>query len=401
MTSVQEFAGISGVFADPALAERLMPALWPVLWLIPMIGATAAIAWRLAGREAACVALLLAVFGLPGMGQFRPGRIDHHNVQIALAALAVAATVWSDRKRLGRLGGRRGHRARARRSGSKSLPILALCGVAIGGRASCSIRPRQSRMRAYGVSLAASTRWRSWSASAPIIGWSASATSSRSIRRPPSMVGGLGLGLISFLGAAHAPWRAAPPSRRSRLRPWRSVSAFEPRCIGGPFAMMDPIVRVLWLDRISEMQSLMSMLHTQPLSGVAEASFPAVGLLATLLVARALRRDFGFLTAAAAFLLALAIMIEVNKFYAYALWLGVPLVAVAALAVSRLAQARQPRGALRRHHAGHPDDGDARRHVDRDRGRHRRGCRHRSAGSPGLREPAELLPRWRGCRSAS
>ena len=102
--------------------------------------------------------------------------------------------------------------------------------------------------------------------------------------------------------------------------------------------MMDPTVRTLWLDRISEMQSLMSMLRIMPLSAVAEASFPALGLIATLVMARQLRRDFGFLTAAAAFLLALAIMIEVNKFYAYALWLGAPLVAVAVVAVlNRLA----------------------------------------------------------------
>src|ERR1700680_2537116 len=129
-------AGLAGLFlvfrlfADRDLAERLMLALWPVLWLIPTIGGSAAIAWRIAGREAACVALLLAVFGLPGMGQFRPGRIDHHNVQIALAMLAVAATVWSDRKpwaawAAGAVTGL------ALAIGLEGLPILALCGSAI------------------------------------------------------------------------------------------------------------------------------------------------------------------------------------------------------------------------------------------------------------------------------
>ena len=42
---------------------------------------------------------LLAVFGLPAFQHFKPGRIDHHNVQIVLALLTVAATVWSDRVR--------------------------------------------------------------------------------------------------------------------------------------------------------------------------------------------------------------------------------------------------------------------------------------------------------------
>ena len=85
-------------FADAAFAERLMRAVWPLLWLLPaMIGVTA-MSWRLAGRHAAYAALLLLVVGLPAFQQFRPGRIDHHNVQIALALLVLAATVWADRK---------------------------------------------------------------------------------------------------------------------------------------------------------------------------------------------------------------------------------------------------------------------------------------------------------------
>ena len=86
-----------GLFTDGASAERLMRAWWPLLWLLPTIAGMAAIAWRVAGREAATVALLLALVGVPAYQQFTPGRIDHHNVQIALTMLTVAATVWSDR----------------------------------------------------------------------------------------------------------------------------------------------------------------------------------------------------------------------------------------------------------------------------------------------------------------
>ena len=63
-----------------------MRAWWPLLWLLPTIAGMAAIAWRIAGREAAMVALLLALAGVPAYQQFTPGRIDHHNVQIALDA---------------------------------------------------------------------------------------------------------------------------------------------------------------------------------------------------------------------------------------------------------------------------------------------------------------------------
>lgn len=116
------------LFTDGVLAERLMRAWWPLLWLLLTIAGMAAIAWRIAGREAATVALLLALVGVPGYQQFTPGRIDHHNVQIALTMLAVAAIVWSDRLRwapraAGALSGA------ALTIGFESAPYLAACGA--------------------------------------------------------------------------------------------------------------------------------------------------------------------------------------------------------------------------------------------------------------------------------
>jgi hypothetical protein len=90
-----------GLFTDAMSAERLMRVWWPLLWLLPTIAGMTAIAWRIAGREAAMVALLLALVGVPAYQQFTPGRIDHHNVQIALTTLTLAATVWADRWRWG------------------------------------------------------------------------------------------------------------------------------------------------------------------------------------------------------------------------------------------------------------------------------------------------------------
>ena len=49
-------AGLAGLFVffklfvDPALAERLMRTVWPMLWLLPTMAGTATIAWRIAGR---------------------------------------------------------------------------------------------------------------------------------------------------------------------------------------------------------------------------------------------------------------------------------------------------------------------------------------------------------------
>ena len=171
-------AGLAGVyfvfriFADNALAERLTAVAWPLLWLIPVIGGAAAIAWRLAGREAAIIVLLLAVFSGPGIQQFRPGRIDHHNVQIALVDSRLSRRpVWSDRVRwcaiaAGALTGL------AFAIGFEGLPFLALCGAAFALRFVFDASGARE-LRDYGFALAAEHIRRPFLLSVPPARWMA------------------------------------------------------------------------------------------------------------------------------------------------------------------------------------------------------------------------------------
>jgi hypothetical protein len=58
-------AGLAGFFlafrsfAAPELAEVLMRAAWPLFWLLAAMAAVAALAWRIAGRNAALAALVV------------------------------------------------------------------------------------------------------------------------------------------------------------------------------------------------------------------------------------------------------------------------------------------------------------------------------------------------------
>src|SRR5215216_5919574 len=101
------------------------------------------------------MALVLAILGLPALQQFKPGSIDHHNVQIALAVLTVAATVWSDRLRWTAwvAGGLTGL---ALAIGLESLPYLVLCGAAFVVRTVFD-RSGADPLRGYGLSLAVAT----------------------------------------------------------------------------------------------------------------------------------------------------------------------------------------------------------------------------------------------------
>ena len=207
-----------GLFTDPAMAERLMRVVWPMLWLLPTMAGATAIAWRVAGRDAAPIALVLTAVGLPAFAHFVPGRIDHHNVQIALAVLLVAAVAWSDRKRwaaaaAGALTGA------AMAIGFEGLPYIVLAGVALALRFICApataTAPSSVMVSGRAGSVAAAflvsvgpAQWGHTACDAIAIN-SAVAADRRDARacacRPPSCAGGL----------------AGPGRRRRRRRPGR------------------------------------------------------------------------------------------------------------------------------------------------------------------------------------
>jgi hypothetical protein len=125
-----------------------------MLWLLPTMAGAAAIAWRIAGREAALIALLLAAIGLPALPSIPAGRIDHHNVQIALSLLAVAATVWSDRVRWAALAAG-AVTGLALAVGLECLPYLLACAAV--SRCATSRSEIRARCRRLRTALAASS----------------------------------------------------------------------------------------------------------------------------------------------------------------------------------------------------------------------------------------------------
>ena len=319
-----------GLFVDAALAERLMRTAWPMLWLLPTMAGTAAIAWRLAGREAALVALLLALVGLPALNQFRPGRIDHHNVQIALSVLAVAATVWSDRVRwaawaAGAVTGL------ALAIGLECLPYLLVCAAAFALR---YVADRGGARAAadYGLALAASaiaaffiivgpSHWTQPVCDAIAINWVALV-----------VAGGLGLALAGRL-AHEAIFVRLTIALAIGGAAAALLGVIEPRCLNGPYAMMDSQVWAIWLTHVREMQPLVPLLAKNPLVAIAIAAFPAAALAAALVLLRdrALRSDFGYLAAFAVLAIAFLTTLAAIKAYSYATWLGMPLVAAFAI----------------------------------------------------------------------
>jgi len=315
-------------FVTADLAEQLMRALWPLLWLLVAIGSVAVAAWRIGGRGAALIALLLSSCALPAFQHFRPGRIDHHNVQIALALAAVAAACWADRTRsaAGLAGALSGV---ALAIGLENAPFTALVGAALAVRLVLGpVVPPRVPAR-YGAGLVAGAvvgfllvvppaHWGRPACDAIAVNWLV-----------PVVVAGAGLCI-----------KAAGADRRTRLSRGLALVAIgaaaaaafvliEPRCIGGPFALTDEAVKRLWLNGVDETESLLFVARSMPMTAAWLAAFPLVGLVAAAGLARdaALRRDFALWLCTLALALALALTVGAAKLYAYAMWFALPLVA--------------------------------------------------------------------------
>jgi hypothetical protein len=330
-------AGLAGMylifhqFADNAVAERLVRTVWPMLWLLPTMGGAAAIAWRVAGPAVIPFVCLLMVVGQPAFRQFVPGRIDHHNVQIALSVLLIAATAWSDRVRFaavaaGVLTGA------ALAIGFEDLPFVVLGGGAMALRFVCS-REGARPLAHYGLGAAGSVAV-AFAVSVGPSHWGRTACDAIAVNSAIAAITatiGLAAAAAIFRGAG---WRARTAGVVvSAIAALAAFLAIEPQCIGGPFAMMDPLVRSLWFVHVSEMEPLWTVATASAPRGAAFAAFPAIGILCAFAAGRDpdTRHDFGFAVAAGALAAAVALTIGMIRTQSYAEWFAIPMVAAGVL----------------------------------------------------------------------
>ena len=120
-----------------------------------------------------------------------------------------------------------------------------------------------------------------------------------------AVVAGLALALTGFM--AHRAWSLRIVAIVGACGLALAVFALlEPRCMRGPFVMVDPAIRPIWLDHVREFQPLLAVFRTNPLTAAGIAAFPAAAALAALALARSsdIRDTFSYAITVAAFALA-------------------------------------------------------------------------------------------------
>src|SRR5205807_1073305 len=106
--------------------------------------------------------------------------------------------------------------------------------------------------------------------------------------------------------------------------------AFEPRCLAGPFALVDRSIFPLWVDQVWEMQPIVSLFRTDGLRTVVYIGFPLVAALSASWVAAAGFRTPLAWASLAAFAISCLIMLGQVRIIIYVTWFGLPFVGVAA-----------------------------------------------------------------------
>ncbi len=270
------------LFMPMEMAEGVAASVWPLLLVGPLLLAFGFAGRRMGGEvdgpRVMHIALGLgALFAFTCM-KFRPGALDHHNVQLVLA-IGIAALL-ADRR-----GSALGHAAAgiatalAIAIGAETVPLVAVVCLCVGARWVWQGAAFAAGARAFGVSLALAIT-AAFFATVPPSAYAAVTCDSLSLGfYSLSALGGAGL-----FGLACLPARIAIVARLAAsviLGAILGVAVLliAPQCLGSPLANLDPMLVELWLNNVIEAQSIFGQAQQSPET---VAGFYTVGLFAIL-----------------------------------------------------------------------------------------------------------------------
>jgi hypothetical protein len=324
-------AAMDRVFAlalPAARAEAAMRLVWPLAWIFPAVWAVLAIVRRVGGAAALTPAVCLLIVNILLYAQWRPGRIDHHNIQIVMALAALAGAVHGGR-RGGWLAGAATGLGMA--VGLEALPFLAIVGASFALRFLFEPEREAPAARAYAGALLISVTLFYLAQTPPPV-WTASVCDALAA----NLWCGIAMAAAGLLAAVAATRRRSLVVRLAALglvgaAAGAAYLVLDPACLHGPLGGVDPRIKPIWLDHVSEMQPMLSvMMDRRSEFGVCSLVLIALGAASWLWLGR--RRDgrtpawalLGAMLAAGT-----AAALGADRLTHYADWFALPLIAAA------------------------------------------------------------------------
>ena len=274
---IANLIGFFSQFLDPLQAEAAALFVWPLLLLLPLFTGVAIAARHLGGRDGMLVALALTALFALTQARFQPGAIDHHNVQMVLIALIAAGL--TDRE-FGRfwygLAGVAAGLAVA--VGAETVPVVGICCAAVAiAWAAVGERARNAAC-AFGLAFAATL------------------TACFYLLVPPNSYGvvvcdgfSAGFYVLGTVGGGVLFLSAALASRRSLPLRFGALAVggvavgvatvlIAPQCLQSPLADLDPLLKTMWLDHVTEAKSILSLAQTKPEAVAGHFAVPVIAL---------------------------------------------------------------------------------------------------------------------------
>jgi hypothetical protein len=273
---------LGNIFGD---GERFALTVWPVLLLFPLMLGVATIGVRLTGRAGAVWSLVLALFFLNPLFIYLPNDIDHHNAQVALMVCAVALALRIPD------GARYGFftacvSALTLAIGLEMLPHVALVGAFIALHWGWTGKHSRS-VAAFAATFAAAPVYLYLATASPAAAWACDSLSWAYI--VPCAIAGLGLAAMALWGQDQA--------RPVRLLGLALVGVASgavfaivtPECLAGPYGMLTPELKNVWLSAVTEAQPFQVYAAREPEGALASLAPLAVAIV--IAVSNVLRSD--------------------------------------------------------------------------------------------------------------
>lgn len=296
----------SALTGSVSLGEAAALVLWPSLLLGVGAFLIARTARRAYGPAAAFPAFVVGAMALVSIGVFQAGAIDHHNIQLVLTlgvALGLVAGGFAPAAAAGACA------ALTLAIGMETLPYVAIGGAVAAGL--FLVRGEAERGTAAGFGLGfAVVAVAAFVATVPPSQWAQPACDAYSLAQGSvAVLAGLGLAAIAAL-------RPLSVSLGRRLVVLALLGAVVgalvvlafPQCLADPYAGLDPRLKRLWLDGVTEAQPVFEIAARDPAMLFTWYATPLLTLL--VLALSALRNGIRRVDAIVGALLVAAVLVS-------------------------------------------------------------------------------------------
>jgi hypothetical protein len=316
------------LFVSRPEAETLTRFAWPMLWVLPAVWAALMIARKLGGTNALLPAAGFLAFNPMLYPQWWPGRVDHHNVQITSVLLALVGALQA-----GTAGGVLAGAATSfgLAVGLEALPFMAVIGAGVA--LAFLVEPERGApaARAYALTLLV-TATGLYALQTPPDRWAVSACDVLQV----NLWAALALAGSGLFACVQLTRERSFTVRLAALGLTAAIAgavyiAIDPVCLKGPLGAVDPRIKPIWMNQVSEMRGLFEKVWPRR-SAFLFSTYVlcAMGFAAWFYLGRRREeRTAAWLLTGACFLTGFLLAMDAERMVNYANWCAVPLIGTA------------------------------------------------------------------------